>query len=155
MVVRDPTRSYSPFSLHPGMPGRRLPLLTTSAGKAYLAFCAEEERKILLGSLKAKGDKNIATDYDENRIIRQLDEVRNRGFAVNIGEWEKEERFGGIAVPIRHKGRTVACLNMAFLVRADNILQAMDKYLPLMKETARRIEEKFVSSPNAEGMDFS
>ncbi|MDB5838149.1 MAG: hypothetical protein JWQ23_101 [Herminiimonas sp.] len=142
LVVRDSTRLYSPFSLYPGMPGRRLPLLTTAAGRAYLAFCSDAERAILLESLKAKSDRGMA-GHEAGHITDIVNEVRSRGYATNLGEWEGEERFGAIAVPVCHEGRAIACLNLIFLVRAHKIEQALEKYLSPMLETAARIEQQF------------
>ena len=52
MRIRETTHRFSPLSFHRDMVRRRLPLLSTAAGRAYLAFCPEDERTDLLSRLE-------------------------------------------------------------------------------------------------------
>src|SRR5690606_36948360 len=54
VVVRLTTRPSSRLSCHPGMPGRRLPVLTTAAGRTYFAFASAAARDTMLNMLKAR-----------------------------------------------------------------------------------------------------
>jgi hypothetical protein len=58
MIIRETTHRFSRLSFHRAMVGRRMPLLYSASGRAYLAFCPEEERAQLLQLLIAAHDEN-------------------------------------------------------------------------------------------------
>jgi IclR family mhp operon transcriptional activator len=144
MVVRVSTRSYSPLSFHPGMPGRRMPLLTTAAGRAYLAFAPEQEQKLLLDMLRERTDTNAAHAQDARFIRTLLSETRQRGYALNRGEWDVEPRFGGVAVPLKFQDRVLACLNVIFLGSAVKDEAALSGIASELLAHASIIEQAFV-----------
>jgi IclR family transcriptional regulator, KDG regulon repressor len=80
--------------------GDRHPLHSTSLGKAMLACLPEaESRKLLDGSLKAMTAKTVT-----NRAVlrRQIEDVRRRGYAIEMGE--NEDGSMCIGVPIIGEG---------------------------------------------------
>ncbi|KRB87449.1 IclR family transcriptional regulator domain-containing protein [Noviherbaspirillum sp. Root189] len=145
MVVRVSTRPYSPLSFHSGMPGRRMPLLTTAAGRAYLAFAPEAERKILLDMLRQRSDIDAVHAKDPHFIRTLLSETRQRGYAINQGEWGAEPKFGGVAVPLRFQERVLACLNVIFLVRAVKDDAALSAIASKLLAHAKIIEHDFAA----------
>ncbi|MGV8989498.1 MAG: hypothetical protein ACOH2H_25075 [Cypionkella sp.] len=56
MVIQETTHGRSPLSIDRAIIGYRLPVLRTSAGRAYLAFCSAEERALILDHLRRLGD---------------------------------------------------------------------------------------------------
>jgi IclR family mhp operon transcriptional activator len=146
MVVRASTRSYSPLSFHSGMPGRRMPLLTTAAGRAYLAFAPEEEQKVLLEILRGRSDVDATHAKDAHFIRTLISETRQRGYALNQGEWNMEPKFGGVAVPLKFQDRVLACLNVIFLVRAVKDEAALTAVASELLAHARIIERDFAAS---------
>jgi IclR family mhp operon transcriptional activator len=146
MVVRVSTRSYSPLSFHPGMPGRRMPLLTTAAGRAYLAFAPDEEQKVLLDMLRERSDIDAVRAKDARFIRTLLSETRQRGYALNRGEWNDEPKFGGVAVPLKFEDRVLACLNVIFLGRAVKDESALTSIGSELLAHARIIEQSFAAN---------
>lgn len=146
MVVRASTRSYSPLSFHPGMPGRRMPLLTTAAGRAYLAFAPDEEQKVLLDMLRDRSDVDAVNAKDAHFIRTLISETRQRGYALNQGEWNVEPKFGGVAVPLRFQDRVLACLNVIFLISAVKENTALTAVASELLAQARIIERDFSAS---------
>ena len=51
MLVRDTTHRLSSLSIDYGMVGRRMGMLRTAGGLVYLAFCPDNERKVILDLL--------------------------------------------------------------------------------------------------------
>ena len=153
LVVRDSTRAYSPFSLHPGLPGRRLPLLNTSGGRAYLAFCPEQEREALFSSLRDSSAENVRmlASSGPASFIASLNAIRALGYAVNLGGWAAEKRYGGIGVPIRHQGRVLAAMNVAFLLGRDQSKETVDKCVPPLLAAAHAIESTLDNAGSASG----
>lgn len=84
-----------------GYIGRRTTLHDIAGGKAILAHLSEErlEETIAGRGLPAKTDRTI-TDRDELR--RELERIREQGFAVNRGE--NLQGWRAVASPIIHEG---------------------------------------------------
>src|SRR5580692_9483476 len=51
MYLRETTRPRSPLTIDNATVGLRLPMLQSATGRAYLAFCTNEERRTILENL--------------------------------------------------------------------------------------------------------
>ncbi|MAK55215.1 MAG: transcriptional regulator [Pusillimonas sp.] len=143
MVIRETTHRFSRLSFHRSMVGRRLPLLQTAMGLAYISNCPDPEREQLIKLLASRDDREgeIATDRAtlENLILR----TRRKGYAENFmnWNWNEEERIAAIAIPINGENRVVACMNLVYKAQAMSIEEAAEKYLPAMHRTRQKIEQ--------------
>ena len=52
MVVQETTHQRSPLSIDRGMIGRRVPMLRTATGRAYLAHCPDRERDVIINHVR-------------------------------------------------------------------------------------------------------
>jgi DNA-binding IclR family transcriptional regulator len=88
--------------------GRRLPAHSTSLGKALLATYSDEQvRKLLPESLEPLTEH---THTDREKLIEELAQIREQGFAVDREENTLGLRCFGIAVPYRTPARdAVSC----------------------------------------------
>ncbi|HSW25869.1 MAG TPA: IclR family transcriptional regulator C-terminal domain-containing protein [Burkholderiaceae bacterium] len=121
--------------------GASLPLVRTAAGRAYLAFCGDDERELLLQMLREREDDEGAFARDQRTVRKHLDAIRERGFAVNEGnDWIGRGRYGAVAVPIRSADGVAACLDMVFSKRAIKVEEAAKKYAPELLAAAATIE---------------
>ncbi|MCC7347770.1 MAG: IclR family transcriptional regulator [Variibacter sp.] len=76
--------------------GSRLPIATTAIGRALLAALPEAERDWLMQHIaKREGD---AWPKVRARIESAVEEVRQHGFTVSLGEWQQD--VTGVAVPV-------------------------------------------------------
>src|SRR5262245_57818209 len=83
--------------------GEALPLHATAAGKAYLAFEAEDDLRTLLpDGLPRSTEKTIV---DRQALMQQLRTVANSGYAVDMGEHLEDIR--AVAAPVRDYARSV------------------------------------------------
>lgn len=146
MVVRSSTCAYSPLSFHPGMPGRRMPLLTTSAGRAYFSYAPPAEQDVLLAVLRARDDASARLAEDERWLRAMVRATRKRGYAINEGEWEAEPKFGAVAVPLRQGQRVLATMNVIYLQRAVERSGSMGKIAAALQEAAHAIEAGFAAA---------
>ena len=91
--------------------GRRAPLHCTGLGKVLLAHLTEKERKKILGEkVIPRLTKNTLTDKKE--LEKELDKVREQGFALDREENEKDVRC--VAAPIRnYQGEVIAALSIS------------------------------------------
>ena len=75
MVVQETTHSRSPLSIDRGMIGKRLPMLRTSAGRAYLAACPARERDLIVSHLRRIDEADDRPFLDEARLDRMIAET--------------------------------------------------------------------------------
>lgn len=142
MVVRISTRPYSRLSFHPGMPGRALPILSTAAGRAYLAFSSQITQNTLLEIVSNSAHPSSVLVHNQTKVQELMAQIRRQGYAQNIGEWVDEPKFGAFAVPIcNSSGEAVVVLNVIFLTRAVNTPAKQAFILENLKQTAHQIEQ--------------
>ena len=119
--------------------GARMPIATTSSGKAWLAGATPEERATVLDELK----RQRPGDYPKLRdaVAAAVAEVREKGFCTSIGEWQRDINGAGTPI-IMPNGRGVYALGLggpAYLLGEQDI---NDRYGPMLARTARAIAEK-------------
>ncbi|HFZ8993992.1 TPA: DNA-binding transcriptional regulator [Citrobacter freundii] len=141
MVVRETTHRFSRLSFHRAMVGRRLPVLKTAAGLTWLAFCPENERQALIAMLAARPDKEYELARKPDKLNAILRRTREAGYGQNYRGWDEEEKIASIAVPLLSENRVIGCLNLIYMASAMSIEQAVERHLPALKRTARKIEE--------------
>jgi len=91
--------------------GITAPMHCTALGKAIVAFRPEDEIRDWIGTHGLKAITG-ATITDEVPFLRELHEVRSRGYAVDDGEYEASVRC--IAAPIRDRtGNVFAALSVS------------------------------------------
>ena len=126
--------------------GHRAPLHCTAVGKILLAYRPREEADALLGSnpLEALTKHTIVS---AGQFHRELDKVRDQGFALDREECEEETCC--IAVPIRNaRGSVEASLSIsAPAVRLTP--RRMEELIPLMIRTGQEVSIQLgFSGPN-------
>ena len=134
MVIRQSTHSLSPLSFHRGALGRRLPMLMTSMGRAYLAFCTESAREHTLALIAAKYESGEVPFMSLATFRQILIRTREDGYGSNYGEWQEDKKVAAIAVPVMGDRKSVvACLNVVAITRAVQPKQLGKKFLaPLL-----------------------
>jgi IclR family mhp operon transcriptional activator len=133
MVVRETTHRSSPFSIDPGMAGTRLPMLSTSAGRSYLAFCPDEEREAILERLLK--DQTLG---ERALIDSMVSQARREGFARRTDDYRPGT--ASITLPVRWDGRVLACLAIIWITSAMTATQAVDRLLTPLKQAAEEVE---------------
>ena len=83
--------------------GETLPLYCTAPGKVHLAFGSEEElRHGIPDNLQRYTDKTIV---DRQALLRQIQEVSEAGYALDLGEYVDDVTC--VAVPVRDYTRSL------------------------------------------------
>ncbi len=142
MIVVQTSREQGPLSLN-RRPGYQAPILSTSLGRAYLAFCPDEERQAILAQIAARPN---AESVDLSKADAILAEVRERGFSVMDSTYSDREYEGlvwAIAVPVMNGERACASVNILMLRNAMSYEMAVDRLLEPLKATAARLAEVF------------
>jgi DNA-binding IclR family transcriptional regulator len=94
IVYIEWVRSSAPITVMRAV-GVRLPIATTSMGRAYLAAASEDERNEVLEQVR------LQDESDWPRIKRGVDQAvkdyEQRGFCLSIGDWDKD--IASVAAP--------------------------------------------------------
>ena len=110
-------------------------MLSTAAGRAYLAFCDEAERCV---------HRSDGGGIPPMEIERH--EIRNMGYSINNGDWAVENKFGALAVPLMHDGRVLLCLGSTFLRSTLENPTEVTRIANALLEARQSIEQEFLAS---------
>lgn len=147
MKIVETNRPYSAFILNRHLMGYRPPFLMSGNGRAYLAFCPDEEREEIITALKASNSREGRLARDSLWLQRLLEDTRKRGYGI------REPAFFGvatteggqveaIAVPVFHQNRIQATLALSWPQGAVSEPDVRQHYFPLLREIADRISER-------------
>jgi IclR family mhp operon transcriptional activator len=142
MVIRETTDHQSPLALEQYGAGIRMPLLTSAAGRAYLAYCPAGERETLLELLarSTHPEDRIARSHAE--VERILEETRAQGFGMAQRARRVSEETS-LAIPLRAKNRLLAVVSVRYAATAVPLRTAVEQFLPKMRDTVAKIEREF------------
>ncbi|MDF0498670.1 helix-turn-helix domain-containing protein [Bradyrhizobium yuanmingense] len=143
MVIAHTTRIGGSLLFH-RPPGFRFPVLGTSMGRAYLAFCepAEQERIAARLALSPEPWNDLARN--PAKLTKVLRAIRKAGFAV-MDESYSRRIFGGavwaIGVPVAVPNRLFASMNVMMLREAVSTEEGLRRFVPQMKKVASALAE--------------
>jgi IclR family transcriptional regulator, KDG regulon repressor len=125
----NPIRAYTEI-------GGRALAHCVATGKAMLAFQPTEELLSLSKHLKRA---TPATITDPQKFLKEMERIRQQGFAVNAGEWR--ESVHGIASPLRDaSGNVIAAIGLSG--PADRFRSAqIKKFSTLIIDAAQKVSK--------------
>lgn len=98
----SPVRAYTQI-------GGRVPAYCVATGKAQLAFGGERVVELACAALKRHTD---ATIVDREEFLKDMQKVRQRGYAINRAEWR--EGVWGLAAPVMDaRGFVIAAVGIS------------------------------------------
>jgi IclR family transcriptional regulator, mhp operon transcriptional activator len=150
MTIRYTTHSYSPLSLEQGVPGMRVPVLSTAIGRAYLAFCPEAERQLIIENLASGSTPDSELARDATAVKKIIAKVQRLGYGYRIGGILP--KIGSIAVPVRQHIQVRASINMHFILSAISLDEAVKRYLQPLRQAAGKIETELSSAAKTIGL---
>lgn len=113
------------------------PAYCSSTGKAILAWSSPEKTAHVLEGAVRFTDRTIVT---AEAMEAELHHIRERGFALNIGEWS--DSVHGVAAPIfNHDGKPIAALSVSGPAHRLEIPK-MEAMGPLVAETTMQISRE-------------
>lgn len=147
MIVRESTHRASLLSQHRATIGIRIPMLVSAIGRAWLTWCAEEEREATLALLRGRTDSIGQLARDQAYVKRVLRDTRRRGYATNKGEWAAEASVDAVAFPVRIGEHAIAAINLVFQRNAVSDREVVVRYVPLLRSLADEISEGIAQVP--------
>ncbi len=148
LLVRVATDYDSPFTQAKFPSGHRISLVTTAAGRAYLAFCEPGVREVL-SDLGVQGWGN-QDPYGDRRISREeldlhLTRVREQGYEI-----VNHPRLAiySLAVPVIAGEQVLGVIAIQFFRASIRRSVALKRFLPDMLEAAAQIAEHYGRGPD-------
>lgn len=134
IAVRYSTAPESPRAFEGAELNIKRPILISASGRAWLAFCSEEERSSILRDIGG------LTRRQEAALDEQLARVRREGVAFT--RLSRPTRLHGMAVPVMQGARgdrVIASLVMRFPRSAIGEPEAAQRFGPRLQAVARAI----------------
>ena len=142
MMIRETTDRQSPLALEHYAAGVRVPMLASAAGRAYLAYCPTAQRDSLLELLSRSSLPEDRLARNRVEVERLLNETRSQGYGMAHRARRVSEETS-LAVPVRAKERILATVTVRYAASAVPLRQAIEQFIPKMREVAQRIEAQF------------
>ena len=152
MEVVETTRKHTPLSVNRNKLGDKVDILSSAVGRAYIAFCSEEERQYLVADLRESSDYAHFWARNDNWFSAVITETRKQGYGrrdihfhgTHKGEAPKKDGLSAIAVPVRVREEVVGCINMLWPARLfspeDFARTHLDKLNEAAEEITRQVE---------------
>jgi IclR family transcriptional regulator, mhp operon transcriptional activator len=141
MVIQETTHARSPLSIDRAMIGRRLPMLRTSAGRAYLATCPASERDVIVKHLRRIDDPDDRPYLEDGWLARMIEDTARRGYAIR-DDGEFNRKTSSIAAPIVHDGLVLGCISVIWIRTALTLDEAAAQFSRSLLETAAAISPR-------------
>ncbi|NBU25566.1 MAG: hypothetical protein EBS39_08105, partial [Gammaproteobacteria bacterium] len=142
MMVRESTDHRSPLAVERYSAGFRVPLLTSSSGRVYLAFSSQSHRESLLEILARSNKEEDALARNRTELMKLLNDARMQGYASAVRPRRVSDEIS-MAVPIMDEDRVLAAVTIRFSGTAVPLKLAVERFLPKLRETAQKIRQTF------------
>lgn len=138
MSVRVNTDRSSPLAVRRYSIGFTVPMLGSSAGRVYLAYCEASQRAMLLDALRHSADDEDHIAREREKVRTLLAGIRRNGYAFHQIPRRVSDLIT-LGVPVLTGERIVACIVIRFARSAVPDSTALRVFLPAMQATAARI----------------
>jgi len=138
MVQRETTHTLNPYGIEIDEMGARRSMLSTAAGRAYLAFCPTAEADRILEYIERHGDPVNPEARNDDEFKEFIEAARLHGFATESRR--TYPNAAAIAAPIRRRGRVLACLSIGWVRKAVPFREGVESLAPALLRARATIE---------------
>ena len=152
MLVIETSRESGPMLVN-RHPGYRAPILATSIGRVFLAFCDNDLRESILKRESQNEASWNELARDPNLAREFFDLIRDQGYATMDPEYSRLEyanRISSIGAPIIANGKIQAAINVIYLKNALSAQQATETLLQPLQKTAKLISDELMLQPGCQ-----
>jgi IclR family mhp operon transcriptional activator len=129
MEIVETSQTHSPFLIKISRIGQPVNWLLSAVGRAYLAFCADKEREMVLQKLRKSEKLEDRLARDPKRLNKILGETRQRGYGIRdvafgggaYGTPPVDDGLAAIAVPLLDGARVHGSVNILWIKAAFTI----------------------------------
>jgi IclR family mhp operon transcriptional activator len=141
MMVHESTHSFSPFSIHRSMVGRRRSLVRSALGRAVLSAASPALRREMLEIAASFVPEDAAIARDFSFIDHIVSRTKKDGYASSVDQ--SEQGISGIALAIAGVRPVLGSLNIVFFSSAMTPEIAAQRYLPSLTKAVEEIERRW------------
>lgn len=138
VVVRFSTIPDSPVSPFHATVNMRLHLLTRALGRAYLAFCPDDEREVILDMLARSAHAEDRPARRRKEVLRVLASIRAQGYATRPARIEPSNS-STIAVPVMRGDQVLATVGMTYFRSALPTAAALAPFVAPIRQLAEHV----------------
>ncbi len=138
MIYIDRTKVYNIRELNINI-GTRIPVHTTAAGRAVLAYLDRERLQEIIGEIRRSPDVSRQIGKDGSKLLRCLHEVRTHGFATSDEEIVRGIR--AVAAPIFSPRGENYAINVAVASEIMSLAELKTHYAPQLMKVANKISK--------------
>jgi IclR family mhp operon transcriptional activator len=142
MMLREATDHQTPLAIERYSAGFQLPLLTSAAGRVYLANCPPAQRDALIDILARSNKEEDKPARDRSDLLRVLTEIKVHGYATAMRTRRLVDEYT-VSVPVRMNDR-VAALTARFMASALPLKIGIERILPKLRQCAAKISTEFL-----------
>lgn len=143
MVVKLTTDKDTPLTMELVSAGLRMPMLTSAAGRAYLAYCPDAERAALLELIRRDGAEDTTGLLKHPAAMdRLIAAIRQQGYVTVEGT----HRVSNLAVPLLVNDKAFGCVVMRFYTSTMGLDEAATTFSAKMTEAAKDISAAYAKS---------
>lgn len=152
MEVIETNSSHAYFDLIRRRPiGYRLNYLRSASGRAYLAFCSDQERDAVLRRLREGGAPGNEKASDEGFVRELVRSGRRNGYGVRTPDFggdyarprrEADDGRSSMAMPIVVDGQVLGCMNLTWRTRVMSLTRMAERHGDDLREAIRQVEQR-------------
>lgn len=135
VVIRYSTVADSPMSPFHATINMRLSLFARALGRAYLAFCSDEQLDAIITRCAASDDPENALARDPQALREMIRHIRSAGYAIRDRGVEPRNS-NTIAVPIVTGGEIRASIGVTYFTSAMRSRAALQHCIDALRVTA-------------------
>ncbi|WP_139173031.1 IclR family transcriptional regulator [Marinobacter sp. AC-23] len=112
--------------------GIKLPMSTTSAGRAYYCSVSDKGRKVIEDAMELKYGPESWPEKKEG-LDRAMEDFKQYGFCLSIGEWDRNINSAGVPVHLQDGTiMTLTCAAPSYLVSAEKLRGSIAHQLAML-----------------------
>jgi IclR family mhp operon transcriptional activator len=142
MMLREATDHSTPLAIERYSAGFQLPLLTSAAGRVYLAHCTPARRDTLIEILARSNKEEDRAARDRGELLRNLAEIAAQGYATSVRSRRLVEEIA-ISAPVAVSDKVLASLTVRFAGSAVPLKTGVERLLPKLHHCAAKIISRF------------
>ena len=150
MMLKESTHALTTQTFANYYPGYTLPLQDCASGKAYLAFCSDEEREMICQHASFDDEEGAKLGFA--RLLLSSDAViqqtRKNGFATHARNVHSDTpgKTSSISVPLFADDRLLGSLTVIFFAAAMPMQSAIDDYADPLARAAANIGHAYLEA---------
>lgn len=131
--------------------GFRANILRSASGRAYLAFCPDQEREAILRRLRERDLPGHELARDPAAVRAFVEQTRRHGYSVRApdfgGDYSRprdqvDDRRNSIAMPIRVGDQVLGCVNLTWRMTVLTVAQVAERHVAHLRAAVRSVERR-------------